>query len=95
MFRQASSKHTTNLMINGGPLVKNILPHNAEVVSDWISVSYKARQKWVMDILGFSKSKINISSDVWKADNGYNYSAVIRHWINNIGKLRTALLGFP
>src|SRR5439155_24607573 len=61
MFQQASSKHTTNLMINRGPLVKNILLHNAGVVSNWISVSYEARQKQVMDILGFSKSKINIS----------------------------------
>jgi len=80
-FRQASSERTTNLMINGGPLVRNLLPHNAGVVSEWVRDSYEARRKQVKDILGFSKSKINISSDVWKAGNGYDYCGVVGHWI--------------
>jgi len=49
----------------------------------------------VRELLVTSKSRINLSFDVWTSSNDLSLLGVVAHFIDSRDRLRTALLGLP
>jgi hypothetical protein len=109
-FRQATSERTRNLLSFDRPRIDAILPKSAGTLSDWIKRSYEQRHVDVKNMLLISKSKVNISCDLWTSSNGLTLCGVVAHFISksflaslgrsnastdNEGRHKTALLGLP
>ena len=94
-FRQACHDRTIDLMSKTRPSIRKVLPGSASTVTSWILDAYERRQAEIKAVLHKSKSRINISSDLWTASNGQNYVGVIGHFIDGQGYLQAVLLGLP
>lgn len=95
-FRQAVSEELRELIIMGGPAAKAMLAQSPSCISKWIKLSFEDRREKVKQMVSRSRSKINISTDIWTADEGNKraYCAVNAHFVDHSGALRTGLLAF-
>ena len=94
-FRQATGTRLRALFQSGGAKVDNIIPRSPTTVSSWIVESFEQRRLEVKDLVAQSRSKINLSFDLWTSGNELTLCGVVAHFIDRGGYLKTALLGMP
>jgi hypothetical protein len=94
-YRQAISPRLQWLLLHGGPQVEDTVPKSHNTVSAWIIESFHQSRKQVKDLLATSRSRINLSFDLWTSSNGLSLVGVVAHFVDYQGHLRTALLGLP
>jgi hypothetical protein len=88
----AASPALRQMVIHGGPLVRDLLP-SRHTVRAWFMNTYNERQSDVVTSLTNSQSKIVLSLDGWSAPNNLPLLGVVGHWLDNDHQLKTALLG--
>jgi hypothetical protein len=91
-FEEASSEHLKQMVIHGGPTVKDLLP-SRHTVRAWVIDTYKERLPEVKASLHSSNTQIVLSLDGWSALNNLELLGVVGHWLNEKHELKTALLG--
>ena len=80
-----------NVIVNGGPAVKDLLP-TANTVRSWLLTAFKERKPDVKQSLATATSKVNISFDASTTLDDKSLLAIVGHWIDKDRQLRTALL---
>ncbi|KAF4313154.1 HAT domain-containing protein [Botryosphaeria dothidea] len=80
----------------GGPAAKAMLVQSPSCISKWIKLSFENRREKVKQLVSQSRRKINISTDIWTADEGNKraYCAVNAHFVDHSGTIQTGLLAF-
>lgn len=88
-FRQAVSEELRELIIMGGPAAKAMIAQSPSCISKWIKLSFEKRREKVKQLVSQSRRKINISTDIWTADEGNkrSYCAVNAHFVDHSGTL--------
>ena len=94
-FRQATSAYTRALLTFDRPELQHCLAHAPTSLSTWITSAYKLQKVDIKKLMISSRSKINISCDIWTSTNGLSLLGVVAHFIDESGKLQSVLLGLP
>lgn len=90
-FEQAASPRLHKIILGGGPAVQHLLPCSGTVRS-WLMKTYNERIADVKSSLACSRSKINLSFDVWSSPNHLSMLGIVGHWIDEQRNLKTGLL---
>lgn len=90
-FEEAANPFLREVIINGGPHAKGLLP-SRKTVRSWLLNTYYERLDEVKEQLANSRSCITLSLDGWSTPNDISMLGVVGHWINEQCELKTALL---
>lgn len=90
-FEEAANPFLREVIINGGPHAKGLLP-SRKTVRSWLLNTYYERLDKVKEQLANSRSCITLSLDGWSTPNDISMLGVVSHWINEQCELKTALL---
>lgn len=77
-FEQAASPRLHKIILGGGPAVQHLLPCSRTVRS-WLMKTYNERIADVKSSLACSRSKINLSFDVWSSPNHLSMLGIVGH----------------
>jgi hypothetical protein len=91
-FEAAANPQLREVIIHGGPIVKDLLP-SRNTVRTWLMNTYHERIGDVKASLAASRSRITLSIDGWSAPNDISLLGVVGHWIDQHCNLKTTLLG--
>jgi hypothetical protein len=77
-FEAAANPQLREVVIHGGPIVKDLLPSRNTVLT-WLMNTYHERIEDVKASLAASQSRITLSTDGWSASNDISLLSVVGH----------------
>lgn len=93
-YRQAAADDLHEVILNGGPLVANLLP-SARTLRNWIMAEFDARGATIQDSIDTALSRVAGSMDIWTTGNDLQLLAFVGHWIDKDGKLQVSQYPLP
>lgn len=90
-FEQAASPRLHKIILGGGPAIQHLLPCSRTLRS-WLLKTYNECTADGKSSLACSRSKINLSFDVWSSPNHLSMLGIVGHWIDRQRNLKTGLL---
>jgi|SRR5271163_624960 len=91
-FSIVESKYFQALLCLLSDLVPSLLPTSHNTAKSWIMNSYNKKKLTIKRMVAKSRSKINISFDLWTSPNYYAMAAVVGHFISAESKVESVLL---
>ena len=73
--------------------VGSLLPLDGDTIRKWIMGEFQRKKVEIKQSLHTSKSLIHFSFDLWTSPNALAMLGVVAHYMDNMGKNRTVLLG--